>query len=58
MHRFTNRFRGNAGQQSQLTGRQITRVTVSDDEWKDRLVAQGTPEGYAITEIQVTYPAR
>ena len=32
---------------AELTGRRITRVTFSDDEWKDRLVAQGIPEGHA-----------
>jgi len=32
---------------SELTGRRITRVTVSDDEWKDRLAGQGTPGEYA-----------
>lgn len=40
-------FAGIAAVASELTGRRITRVTVSDDEWKDGLVAQGTPEGYA-----------
>jgi len=45
-------------QQSQLTGRQITRVTVSDDEWKDRLVAQGTPEGYANYALEIFTASR
>jgi uncharacterized protein YbjT (DUF2867 family) len=32
---------------SELTGREITRVTVSDDEWKANLVSRGVPEGNA-----------
>jgi NAD(P)H dehydrogenase (quinone) len=43
---------------SQLTGRQITRVTVADNEWKDRLVAQGTPEGYANFALEIFTASR
>ena len=32
---------------SELTGRDIKRVTVSDDEWRSARVAQGTPAGMA-----------
>ena len=32
---------------SELTGREIKRVTVSDEEWRDAQVAQGLPEAYA-----------
>jgi uncharacterized protein YbjT (DUF2867 family) len=49
---------GLAAVASQLTGRQITRVTVSDDEWKDRLVAQGTPEGYANFALEIFTASR
>lgn len=28
---------------SELTGREVKRVTVSDDEWRDAMVAQGAP---------------
>jgi uncharacterized protein YbjT (DUF2867 family) len=43
---------------SQLTGRRITRVTVSDDEWKDSLVAQGTPESYASMALGIFTASR
>jgi uncharacterized protein YbjT (DUF2867 family) len=36
-----------AGIASELTGRKITRVTVSDEEWKAGLVARGVPEADA-----------
>ena len=58
MQDFTSRFRGNAGQQSQLSGRQITHVTVSDGEWKDRLGAHGTPEGYANFALEIFTASR
>jgi uncharacterized protein YbjT (DUF2867 family) len=32
---------------SEVTGREITRVTVSDDEWTAGLVAHGVPEEQA-----------
>jgi NAD(P)H dehydrogenase (quinone) len=51
-------FAGLAAVASQLTGRQITRVTVSDDEWKDRLVAQGTPEEYANFALEIFTASR
>ena len=51
-------FAGLAAVTSQLTGRQITRLTVSDDEWKDRLVAQGTPEGYANFALEIFTASR
>jgi NAD(P)H dehydrogenase (quinone) len=46
-------FAGLAAVAAQLTGRRITRVTISDEEWKDRLVAQGTPEGYADFALEI-----
>jgi NAD(P)H dehydrogenase (quinone) len=36
-----------AGIASDLTGREITRVTVSDDEWQAGLVSHGVPEANA-----------
>jgi uncharacterized protein YbjT (DUF2867 family) len=47
-----------AGMASELTGRRITRVTVPDDEWKDRLVAQGTPEAYADFALEIFAASR
>lgn len=41
-----------------LTGGRITRVAVSDDEWKDRLVAQGTPEAYASMALEIFTASR
>ena len=32
---------------SEVHGREITRVTVSEDEYRDTLIAQGTPERFA-----------
>ena len=32
---------------SEITGREIKHVTVSDDEWRDARVAQGTPAPFA-----------
>lgn len=40
-------FAGIAGIASELTGREITRVTVSDEEWKAGLVSRGVPEANA-----------
>ncbi len=36
-----------AGIASELTGREITRVTVSDDEWKAGMISHGVPEANA-----------
>jgi uncharacterized protein YbjT (DUF2867 family) len=43
---------------SELTGRRITRVTVSDDEWKDRLIAQGMPEQFASFALEIFAASR
>lgn len=43
---------------AQLTGRQIIRVTASDEEWKDRLVARGTPEGHANFALEIFTASR
>jgi NAD(P)H dehydrogenase (quinone) len=43
---------------SELTGRRITRVTVSDDEWKERLIAQGMPEQFASFALEIFAASR
>jgi NAD(P)H dehydrogenase (quinone) len=40
-------FAAIAAAASELTGREITRVTVSDDAWKAGLISHGVPEGNA-----------
>jgi NAD(P)H dehydrogenase (quinone) len=42
----------------ELTGRRIIRVTVSDDAWKDRLIAQGTPEQFASFALEIFTASR
>jgi NAD(P)H dehydrogenase (quinone) len=43
---------------SELTGRRITRLTVSDDEWKERLIAQGMPEQFASFALEIFTASR
>jgi uncharacterized protein YbjT (DUF2867 family) len=43
---------------SELTGRRIARVTVSDEEWKDRLVEQGAPEASAMFALGIFTASR
>jgi uncharacterized protein YbjT (DUF2867 family) len=43
---------------SELTGRRITRVTISDDEWKERLIAQGMPEQFASFALEIFTASR
>jgi NAD(P)H dehydrogenase (quinone) len=43
---------------SELTGHRISRVTVSDDEWKERLIAQGTPEQFASFALEIFTASR
>jgi uncharacterized protein YbjT (DUF2867 family) len=43
---------------SELTGRRITRVTISDDEWKERLIAQGMPDQFASFALEIFTASR
>ena len=43
---------------SELTGRRIPRVTISDDEWKERLIAQGMPEQFASFALEIFTASR
>jgi len=51
-------FAGIAEIGAELTGRRITRVTVSDDAWKDHLIAQGTPEQFASFALEIFTASR
>jgi NAD(P)H dehydrogenase (quinone) len=51
-------FSGIARIASELTGREITRVTVADDEWRESMLARGLPEASVSLLLEIFAASR